>query len=428
MLIRLLGPVDVLVDGMARPVQGSRRKALLAALALRRGEVMSADTLMDVMWGPQRLSTNVNTLQRHVSYLRDSLGDRTTIVARPPGYLLRLDPRSVDVEIAEDLIKQGTRPVDPARRVECLQAALRLWRGQPLADVAGVADWLDDQARHLDQLWQQASRALIEARLALGEHTALVPELEQLVKDSPLDEQLYAHLMLALYRSGRQADALEVFRRLRRTLADDLGIDPSPALRELESAMLRQEAVLQTAPPPARTGLGVRLGECDLFGRAGELAALQASVAEADAAVFVVGEAGIGKSRLAAEAARFAAARGMTVLRGRATSADIQFRPLNEALMSTLRRSGPPDDPQLRPYLPALARLLPELRPDAAGATARSGARRRRGRARLRQPDRGPGHDGDPSRPTGPRRRRGGQPARGHVQRTGNAWPDRPAA
>ncbi|GIH02270.1 hypothetical protein Rhe02_03370 [Rhizocola hellebori] len=323
--------------------------------------MISAETLMDVVWGPQRLSTNVNTLQRHVSYLRDNLGDRNAIVARQGGYLLQLDPRSVDVELAEDLIKQGTRPVDPARRVEYLQDALRLWRGQPLADVVGVA-WLDDQAVHLDQLWLQASRALIEARLALGEHAALVPQLEQLVKDSPLDEQLNAHLMLALYRSGRQADALEVFRQLRRTLADDLGIDPSPALRELESAMLRQETGLQTALPPAPAGLRVRLGECDLFGRGSELAALRASVAAADMAVFIVGEAGIGKSRLAAEAERFAAARGMTVLRGRATSADIQFRPLNEALMSTLRRSGPVDDPQLRPYLPALARLLPELR------------------------------------------------------------------
>jgi len=364
-LIRLLGPVDILVDGRPRPVHGLRRKALLATLALRRGEVVSTDMLRDAMWGSQRQSSNVNTLQRHVSYLRDVLGDRTMIVARAPGYLLQLDSRSVDVEVAEDLVRQGTRPVDPARRAECLRSALRLWRGQPLADVAGLT-WLDDQARHLNQLWLQASRALVEARLALGEHRELVPGLERLIRDHPLDEQLHADLMVALYRGGRQADALAVSRRLRRVLRDELGIDPSPALRDLEAAMLRQDAVLLTAAPPAPSARSIWLGGSDLLGRDAELARLDTAVAEAGTAVFVIGEPGIGKSRLAAEAARVAAARGMTVLRGRAASAGVQFRPLNEALMSILRQSGPPDDPQLRPYLPALARLVPEWRVHAS--------------------------------------------------------------
>ncbi len=360
-LIRLLGPVDVLIDGVPRPVQGLRRKSILAVLALRRGEIVSSDTLAQIVWGPDSTGVRVNTLQRHISHLRGVLGDPEVIVPRPPGYLLQLDAQSVDVELAEHLIKQGTRPVDPVRQAEHLRAALRLWRGRPLADIAGVS-WLEEQAQHLDQLWLQATRTLIELRLALGEHSVLIPELERLAREHPLDEQLHADLMLALYRSGRQADALGVFRRLRHTLGEELGIDPSPALRELESAMLRQDAVLQCAPALLPTAREVRLGDSEICGRNAELAVLHAAVVDAGPPVFIVGEAGIGKSRLAAEAARIAAEAGMTVLRGRAASAAVQFRPLSEALLSTLRRSGPPNDPQLRPYLPALARLVPEWR------------------------------------------------------------------
>ncbi|GIH06148.1 hypothetical protein Rhe02_42150 [Rhizocola hellebori] len=364
MLIRLLGPVDALIDGAPRPVRGLRRKSLLAVLALRRGEIVSTDALAEIVWSPQPNAVNVNTLQRHISHLRQVLGDRDVIVPRPPGYLLQLDAQSVDVEVAEHLIKQATRAVEPARRAEHLRAALRLWRGRPLADVAG-ASWLDEQAQQLDQLWLQASRALIEARLALGESADLVPELERLARDHPLDEQLHANLMLALYRCGRQADSLSVFRRLRLTLREELGIDPSPALRELESAVLRQDAVLQSAPAPLPAGREVRLGDSEVLGRDGELAALRTAVTDAGPCVFIAGEAGIGKSRLAAEVVRMADEAGMTVLRGRGASAAVQFRPLNEALLSTLRRSGPPDDPQLRPYLPALARLVPEWRAHA---------------------------------------------------------------
>ncbi|WP_051367031.1 BTAD domain-containing putative transcriptional regulator [Hamadaea tsunoensis] len=366
MLIRLLGPVDVLIDGTPRPVNGVRRRALLAALALRCGEVVSTDTLMDVVWGPDRSAAQVNTLQRHISYLRDVLGGRTLIVARPPGYVLRLDPRSVDAGLAEDLVRRGTRPVDPAHRAEHLRAALALWRGRPLADVDGVPS-LMEQARHLEQLRLRATRALIEARLAMGEELSLVPELDRLTGEHPLDEQLYAYLMLALYRGGRSADALAAYKRLQVVLGAELGVEPAPAVRELAAAMLRQDPVLETAagraPSPAP---GVWLGGSDVVGRDAELAALRSAVTEPGSAVFVVGEPGIGKSRLVAEAARYAEGRGLTVLRGRAAAAGAQFRPLNEALLSVLRRSGPPDDPQLHAYLPALARLVPEWRVHAA--------------------------------------------------------------
>ena len=143
-----------------------------------------------------------------------------------------------------------SRPPIRSREPSTCGAALALWRGQPLPDLAGLP-WLEGQARRLDQLWLQIKRALVQARLAAGEHAALLPDLEQLAAEHPLDEQLHAQLMLALYRSGRQAYALQAFHRLRRTLTEDFGIDPSPQLRDLETRILRQDPALNP-PAPAR--------------------------------------------------------------------------------------------------------------------------------------------------------------------------------
>jgi DNA-binding SARP family transcriptional activator/tetratricopeptide (TPR) repeat protein len=249
MQVRLLGPVDVVVGGEPRPVRGLRRKAVLATLALRCGEVVSTNRLVDVVWGGSAPPTAVNTLQSHVSYLRGVLGSKTAILARPPGYVLRLEGDGTDACAAERLLQTGTQSADPALGVRDLEAAVALWRGQPLADVTGVA-WLEEQAQRLDLLWVRVRRALSEARLAAGEHERLLPDLEQMVADCPLDEQVHGQLMLALYRSGRQADALAAYHRLRRTLDEELGIAPSQALRELESAILRQDPALE-APASA---------------------------------------------------------------------------------------------------------------------------------------------------------------------------------
>ena len=219
MLIRLLGPVDVLADDGPREVRGLRRKAVLAALALHGGEVVSAGRLAEVVWGEDAPPTVVNTLQTHVSYLRTVLGSKNAIRARRPGYLLDLGGDSSDLQVAERLLREGTSSADPAQGVRHLRAALALWHGQSLADVTGVA-WLEEQAVRLDLLCLQVKRALAEARLAAGEHADLVPELEEMVAESPLDEQVYGQLMLALYRCGRQADALAVFGRLRAVLAE----------------------------------------------------------------------------------------------------------------------------------------------------------------------------------------------------------------
>jgi DNA-binding SARP family transcriptional activator len=249
--VRLLGPVDVTADGGSRPVCGLRRKAVLATLALHAGETVSTSRLADAVWGQAAPPTALNTLQSHVSYLRKVLGSKAAILARPPGYVLALGDDGTDVRLAERLLRQGTRAADPVQGARELREALGLWRGRPLADVAELA-WLEEQAVQLDLLRQRVQRALAEARLAAGEHAPLVPDLEQMVAEHPLDEQIRGHLMLALYRSGRQADALAAYQRLRRTLAEELGIDPSQALRDLEAAILRQDSSLD-APAPAVT-------------------------------------------------------------------------------------------------------------------------------------------------------------------------------
>src|SRR5262249_38569453 len=190
------------------------RRAVLATLALHAGEVVGTDRLVDAVWGGTAPLTALNTLQHHVSHLRAVLGGKAAILARPPGYLLDLGEDGTDVQLAERLLRRGRRPADPRRGAQELRQALALWRGRPLADVAGLA-WLEGQAGRLDLLCQQIRRALAEAGLAAGEHLQLVPELEQMVADHPLDEQGHAPPIGALYPRGRQAGALLAHQRVR---------------------------------------------------------------------------------------------------------------------------------------------------------------------------------------------------------------------
>jgi DNA-binding SARP family transcriptional activator/Tfp pilus assembly protein PilF len=249
--VRLLGPVDVISGGQPRPVHGRRRKAVLAALALHPGQVVSTGLLAEIVWAEAAPATPVNTLQSHISYLRGVLGDRAAIVARPPGYLLDLGPEGTDAQVAERLLREGSRHSDPARGARLLQTALDLWRGQPLADITGLP-WLEEQAGRLSELAVSLKRARADARLAAGEHLSLAPDLERLAAENPLDEQVAAQLMLALYRCGRQADALAAYQRLYQELDAELGISPGPALRDLEAAVLRQDPDLD--PPAVAAG------------------------------------------------------------------------------------------------------------------------------------------------------------------------------
>jgi DNA-binding SARP family transcriptional activator len=246
-LVRLLGPIDVVDDdGVVRPVSGLRRKTVLAVLGLAAGEVVSTDQLLDALWEGQSSAIRLNTLQAHVSYLRRVLGGADTIVARGTGYRLDLGVEATDVQAAARLVERGRQERDPRQRADRLRAALELWRDRPLTDLAGLA-WFDAHAERLAALRLEVILALNEARLALGEHVEVVPKLAELVREHPYREDVCRQLMLALYRAGRQAEALTAYHDLRGRLADELGIDPGPALRDLETAILRQDSAL--GPP-----------------------------------------------------------------------------------------------------------------------------------------------------------------------------------
>jgi len=254
MRVRLLGPVDVVGTGAPTPVPGLRRKAILTALALRPGEVVTLDELVDIVWGDAAPATVVNTVQAHVSLLRRLLGASGAIVTRPRGYLLDIDPDRIDAGQAETLVAQAELAGDQAGAADLAGRAVALWRGRALADLAGLA-WFDGHGRRLEALHGRARQVYAAARLAQGQHTQVVPELELLCQEQPLNERVHAQLMLALYRGGRQAEALTVYHRLRGTLDEELGIGPTQELRDLEVAILRQDPHLDLPVPASRAGV-----------------------------------------------------------------------------------------------------------------------------------------------------------------------------
>ena len=228
---RLLGPLEVVENGAAIDVGSAKPRALLAVLLLNANRVVSRDDLVDALWGERAPGTAQKALQVYVSQLRKSLG-RERILTRAVGYQLCVEPGELDLE-------QFTQLVENQKFGE----ALRLWRGSPLADFA-YEPFAQSEIARLDELRQACLERRIEADLAAGRHADLVGELEALVGEHPLRERLREQLMLALYRSGRQAQALEVYATGRRLLSEELGLEPSPQLRELEKAILRQDADL----------------------------------------------------------------------------------------------------------------------------------------------------------------------------------------
>jgi DNA-binding SARP family transcriptional activator len=357
MQVRLLGSVDVVAGGVVRPLSGLRRKSVLAVLGLAAGEIVSAERLIDAVWGDRAPATAANTLQSHVSYVRRVLGSRSAVVARSPGYVLDLGAESTDLQVAQRLIRQSKQASDPSQSIAYLREALVLWRGQPLVDVADVG-WLGGQAERLAALRLETVQALVEARLAIGEHQELVPELEELIRQHPFHERFHGQLMLALYRSGRQTDALGTYQRLRRVLHDDLGIDPGPHLRDLEGAILRQDPELHRPPVAARlyeapgpalfpapvdgfVGRSAQLEQMDSF-----LAATQDDGGSTLVIAVIGGVAGIGKTALALHwghrvRARFPDGQMYVNLRGYATSSPMQPA---HALGQLLRALGVPPE------------------------------------------------------------------------------------
>ncbi len=245
--LRILGPLEVLVEGEPVELRRAKQRGLLALLLLSAGEVVSADRLIEELWAGTPPPTAKDALQNYVSQLRKTLG-RDVIATRSPGYILDVDATQTDVGRFEQLVETARAAEDAESRAGLLREALSLWRGPALADLA-YEGFAAAEAARLEELRAAVREDLIDAELELGRHADLVPELEELVELHPFDERARAQLMLALYRAGRQADALEAFQEARRTLAEELGLEPSPALRELERAILMQEPSLVADEP-----------------------------------------------------------------------------------------------------------------------------------------------------------------------------------
>ncbi|HEY2936390.1 MAG TPA: BTAD domain-containing putative transcriptional regulator [Gaiellaceae bacterium] len=249
--LRLLGPLEARRGGTPIALGGRKPRALLADLAVHLGEVVSTDRLMDDVWGERPPASAAHAVEVYVSKLRRAL-EPASIASRSGGYALELDPECVDSRRFERLVDQGRTTEDPAARAALLGEGLSLWRGPPLADLT-YEPFAQGEIARLEELRAVAVEERIEAELALGHAAELVPELEALVTQHPFRERLCGQLMLALYRAGRQADALAAFRATRRTLLDELGMEPGPELRALETAIIRQdEELLTAAAPPAR--------------------------------------------------------------------------------------------------------------------------------------------------------------------------------
>jgi DNA-binding SARP family transcriptional activator/streptogramin lyase len=249
--VRILGPLELWVAGGRLELGGGRQRALLALLALHANEVVSSDRLIDELWGASPPSTARKVLQNIVSQLRSEIGPTgpDLLVTRSPGYVLELGAEALDARRFEQLAAEAARLLadDPARARELLGEALALWRGEPLVDFA-YERFAQGEIARLQELRLAALEDRIDADLALGRHAELVAELEPLVAAHPLRERLRGQLMLALYRSGRLAEALETYRAGRRALREELGLEPTAALKQLEQAILRQDESL--GPPP----------------------------------------------------------------------------------------------------------------------------------------------------------------------------------
>jgi DNA-binding SARP family transcriptional activator len=281
------------------PVQGAKQRTVLALLALHRGQRVSADRLIDALWGDGQVASPVNALQAQIGQLRRTLG-ATAILTSGAGYALGIGPDDVDAARFEQLVAKGRRLLEEGEMAlasTALGEALRLRRGEPLTAFA-YAGFADAERAHLDELTPEAIETRAEAGLVLGCQGELVGELEALRREHPLRERRWELLMLALYRAGGQAEALRAYSEARAQLVDQLGIDPGPALRELEARILAQDPSLAAAgpagpeavPAPAATG-NLRERLSSFVGRTAELPELSEAV-RSSRLVTLIGPAG----------------------------------------------------------------------------------------------------------------------------------------
>jgi predicted ATPase/DNA-binding SARP family transcriptional activator len=316
MEIRVLGSVDVLLPEGGAASLGAGERELMAVLALSAGRVVPVSTLVDALWGEDLPANPINALQVRISKLRRALeriGAAHLLVTRPPGYLLDIGPERVDALRFTRLVANArvVAATDATAGAEAYREALALWHGFPVGEFAG-SGWADAEARRLTDVQVTAREELIDLELAAGRHAETLDELEALTVAYPLRERLHGQLMLALYRAGRQADALAAYERARGLLDTELGLAPSPELRGLQQAILQQRPGLRAPqrmapappPPPPVRHLPPRL--TSFRGREEDLARLGSLVRE-HRLVTVLGPGGVGKTSLALEAARVTA-------------------------------------------------------------------------------------------------------------------------
>jgi DNA-binding SARP family transcriptional activator/WD40 repeat protein len=318
--IRVLGRVDALVDGQALPLRGSKQRAVLAMLALRANRTVSAEALTDGLWAERPPQSAAKMVQSYVSRLRSALaadGAGASIVTHGRGYELKVSAEAVDALCFERLIGRARREADLGVPDGAAKGALELWRGAPLADVASEP-FAGPEIRRLEELYLRALELSVDAELAAGRHGEAIARLEALLAEHPLNERFYAQQMLALYRAGRQSEALAAYREARGRLSEEIGVEPGPELQRLQEQILAHDPALAAPALPAELPPQLEGGSPLLAGRERELGWLRERWAQARAGrvvcALVWGQAGIGKTRLAAELAAELRRAGATVL------------------------------------------------------------------------------------------------------------------
>jgi predicted ATPase/DNA-binding SARP family transcriptional activator len=305
--VRVLGPVELVAEDGPVPLGAPKQRRLLSALIVHAGEARSADLLIDAIWGPSPPASAAKLLQTYVSQLRKALPAPGRIRTLGVGYALELDDESLDAARFERLLSQGraaSRERNPALAASLLRRALGLWRGQAYGDFA-YEEFARAEAERLEELRLVALEERIEAELALGRHEDLLPELRSLAAAHPERERLQAQAMLALYRCGRQSEALDLYTDARARLRDELGLEPSAELRELQRRILQQDAELAVAAVAEAAASALPAPPNRLLGRGRELAELCELLLRDEVRLLALtGAGGSGKTRLALEAAR----------------------------------------------------------------------------------------------------------------------------